>query len=152
MAAPLLYSFQQAREDLAHWTAGFTDADFWATPLADIAPLGFQIRHIAGSVERLMTYLQERQLSDQQIAAMKREKEPGATRDDLFAELEKAVLAAEAVVKAIDPQTWLDRRQVGRKQLPTTVGGLITHIAEHTQRHVGEAIITAKAIRALRRA
>jgi hypothetical protein len=59
-------------------------------------------------------------------------------------------LLAEAVVKAIDPRTWQDARAVGRKQLPTTVGGLITHIAEHTQRHVGEAIITAKLVRLMR--
>jgi hypothetical protein len=33
---------------------------------------------------------------------------------------------------------------VGRKRLPTTVIGLLTHIAEHTQRHVGQAIGAAK--------
>ncbi|MEP6714465.1 MAG: DinB family protein, partial [Terriglobia bacterium] len=35
-------------------------------------------------------------------------------------------------------------RRVGRQQLPTTVIGLLVHIAEHTQRHVGQAISAAK--------
>jgi uncharacterized damage-inducible protein DinB len=51
---------------------------------------------------------------------------------------------AEAVVRAMDPATLGDARTVGRKRLPTTVIGLLTHIAEHTQRHVGQAIVTAK--------
>jgi hypothetical protein len=152
MAAPAIYSFQQAREDLTHWTAGLTNDDFWSTPITGIAPLGFQIRHIGGSLERLATYLQGRQLSDEQLAAMKREQEPGATREELFAGLEKGFAIAESAVKSIDPGAWLEPRTVGRKALPTTAGGLITHMAEHTQRHVGEAIITIKAIKALREA
>jgi serine/threonine protein kinase len=54
---------------------------------------------------------------------------------------------AEAVVRAIDPATLREPRGVGRKQLPTTVIGLLTHIAEHTQRHVGQAISACKWIR-----
>jgi uncharacterized damage-inducible protein DinB len=46
----------------------------------------------------------------------------------------------------MDPATLGDARTVGRKRLPTTVIGLLTHIAEHTQRHVGQAIVTAKAL------
>jgi hypothetical protein len=37
---------------------------------------------------------------------------------------------------------------VGRKKLPTTVIGLIVHLAEHTQRHVGQAVSAAKLARA----
>jgi uncharacterized damage-inducible protein DinB len=39
---------------------------------------------------------------------------------------------------------------IGRKRLPTTLGGLLVHAAEHTQRHVGQAITTAKVILAQR--
>ena len=150
IAAPLLYSLQQAREDLATWTDAFSDEDFWLTPAPDVAPLGFQIRHIAGSVDRLTTYLEGKQLSDEQMATLQREKDPGAPRRELFSALEDSFRRTEAVATAIDPRTWHDPRGIGRKQLPTTVGGLVTHIAEHTQRHVGEAIITAKLVRAAR--
>jgi hypothetical protein len=52
------------------------------------------------------------------------------------------------VVRALNPASLADPRQVGRKRLPTTVIGLLTHIAEHTQRHVGQAISAAKLARA----
>jgi uncharacterized damage-inducible protein DinB len=148
ITAPLLYSLQQAREDLAKWTDALSDEDFWVKPAPDVAPLGFQIRHIAGSIDRLTTYLEGKQLSDEQMADLQGEQEPGATRKELFDAVENSFRRAKAVATAIDPRTWHDPRGIGRKQLPTTVGGLITHMAEHTQRHVGEAIITAKLVRA----
>ena len=37
-------------------------------------------------------------------------------------------------------------RSVGRKALPTTVGGLLVHCADHTQRHTGQAVTTAKLV------
>jgi hypothetical protein len=52
-----------------------------------------------------------------------------------------------AAIRAIDPSTLIESRTVGRKRLPTTVVGLMVHIAEHTQRHVGQAITTAKIVR-----
>jgi hypothetical protein len=55
---------------------------------------------------------------------------------------------AEETIRSIDPATLAEPRAVGRKRLPTTVIGLITHIAEHTQRHLGQAISAAKLARA----
>jgi uncharacterized damage-inducible protein DinB len=37
---------------------------------------------------------------------------------------------------------------VGKKQLPTSVGGLLVHLADHTQRHVGQIVTTAKVLKA----
>ena len=42
------------------------------------------------------------------------------------------------------------QRFVGRKRLPSTIGGLLVHVAEHTQRHVGQMITTAKVVKARR--
>jgi uncharacterized damage-inducible protein DinB len=41
-------------------------------------------------------------------------------------------------------------RGVGRKQLPTSIGGALIHVADHTQRHVGQVVTTAKVLKALR--
>ena len=38
-------------------------------------------------------------------------------------------------------------RTVGRKQLPTTVLGLLFHGAEHCTRHAGQIITTARIVR-----
>ena len=146
LLCPLIYSFQQASEDLRKWTEGLTTEQVWARPHG-LAPLGFQIRHIGGSVERLMTYVFGGQLSEKQMHDLATQMDPGASLDELLAEMERRFAAAEAKVRSIDPATLHQPREVGRKRLPTTVGGLLTHIAEHMQRHVGQAIVTAKIVR-----
>ncbi len=144
--APLLYSFQMAREDLARYTAGLITEQIWATPHG-FGSVGFHLRHIAGATDRLMTYVSGGQLSSDQMAALKSEKELGATREVLLAGIDQAFVSAEAVARALDPTLLAEPRGVGRKQLPTTVIGLLVHIAEHTQRHVGQAISAAKLAR-----
>ncbi len=144
LAAPVLYAFQQAREDLAHHTAGLTPVQLWATPHG-FASVAFHIRHITGSTDRLMTYLQGRELTSAQLSALQAEEhDDGLSRVELLEELDRVFQGAEAVVRSLDPGRLADRRTVGRKHLPTTVIGLLTHIAEHTQRHVGQAIAAAK--------
>jgi uncharacterized damage-inducible protein DinB len=147
LTAPVLYAFQQAREDLATHTEGLTTAAIWATPHA-LGSVGFHLRHIAGSTTRLITYLEGKQLSEAQLAALREENEPGATREQLLADVDAAFRHAESVVRSIDRAKLAEPREVGRKRLPTTVIGLLTHIAEHTQRHVGQAISAAKLTRA----
>jgi uncharacterized damage-inducible protein DinB len=134
LTAPVLYAFIQAREDLARYTENLTTAQLWSSKV------GFHIRHIARSTDRLIMYLKGEQLTPEQLG----EGEPGASREELLAELDSAFNRAEAVIRAIDPATLAEPREVGRKKLPTTVIGLLTHIAEHTQRHVGQAITGAR--------
>ena len=144
LIAPVLYAFQQAREDLARYTAPLTTDQIWTTPFG-LASVGFHIDHIAGSTDRLLTYLVGRQLSPLQLAVLQNEGGPARpSREELLSKLEKTFEAAERVVRSISPDTLAEPRTVGRKHLPTTVIGLLTHIAEHTQRHVGQAISAAK--------
>ncbi len=141
--APVLRSFEQVREDLAKHTAGLTDEQIWARPLG-LAPVGYQLRHIAGSVDRLMTYAMGGGLDAAQMTALREEMTPGASREELLAAVDRALSKAEDQIRAIDPATLSEAREVGRKRLPTTVIGLLIHIAEHTQRHTGQAISAAK--------
>jgi uncharacterized damage-inducible protein DinB len=144
LLAPVLYSFQMAREDLERYTTGLPTQRLWATPHG-LPSVAFHILHIAGSTLRLVTYLQGRELSAAQLDTLAAESSPGAlSRDQLLSAMNLAFRDAEAVIRAIDPSTLADARAVGRKRLPTTVIGLLTHIAEHTQRHVGQAIAAAK--------
>ena len=147
LIAPVLYAFQQAREDLAKHTGGLTADQIWARPFG-LAPVGFHLHHIAGSVDRLTTYLLGSQLSEEQMAALKTEMAPGESLEKLLAEVNDALARAEERIRSIDPTTLAEPRAVGRQQLPTTVIGLLVHIAEHTQRHVGQAIGAAKLARA----
>jgi hypothetical protein len=146
LIAPVLYSFQQAREDLAKHTEGLTDDQTWARPFG-LVPVGFHLRHIAGSVDRLTTYLLERQLNEAQMAALNAEMEPGEPLMQLLVQVNESLAQAEERIKSIHPAILAEPRVVGRQQLPTTVIGLLIHIAEHTQRHVGQAIGAAKLAR-----
>jgi uncharacterized damage-inducible protein DinB len=147
LTVPILYAFQQAREDLEKHTAGLTPGQLWATPHG-FASAGFHIRHIAGSTDRLMTYLQGRELTAAQLEELRAEETPlSITREELLSILNQTLTEAESIIRAIDSATLTDRRTVGRQKLPTTVIGLLTHIAEHTQRHVGQTISASKLAR-----
>ncbi len=142
---PLVYTLTEAREELSAITEKLTTEQIWARPNA-VASIGFHIRHIGGSATRLMTYAEGKQLDEEQMKRMKSEQEPGATREQLLAELDIALNEVESIAKTFEPGQLTVERGVGRKQLPTTVIGLIVHISEHTLRHLGQATTTAKFI------
>ncbi len=146
LVMPLFFSFTQVREDLARHTEGVAEEQLWRN-VGPLASLGFHLRHIAGSVERLTTYLMNEPLLAEQLAFLKEEATPGATLEELLAAIDATLRATEARLRTIDPATIHDPRYIGRKRLPTTVLGLLVHIAEHTQRHLGQAITTAKLVR-----
>ena len=120
-----------------------SDKDIWWSPHGGIAPVGFHLRHISGSVDRLTTYLRGEQLNAAQLAAFRQEQKPGAGLSELMESMEVEFRRTEAVVRALAPPAFDEPRVVGRKKLPTTVAGLIVHISEHTQRHLGQAVLTA---------
>ena len=141
----VLHALQLADEDLRKWCGNLSDAELNAQP-AGAAPVAFHIRHLARSLDRLLTYAEGQNLSEEQMAHLRTELDPGATRDELFAELIAALADGAARVRALARTNLEEARTVGKKRLPTTVGGLLVHVAEHTQRHVGQAIITAKVV------
>ena len=139
----VLHALLLATEDIQRWCGPLTDSQLNARPFG-IAPVAFHLRHIARSLDRLLTYAESAQLSTVQLAALKSEMEEGARKGPLLAEFHHALEDAARRVRAISPVDLESDRQVGRKALPSSVGGLLVHIAEHTQRHVGQAIVTAK--------
>ena len=143
LVAPVFFSFAQVREDLDLHTRGLSEEAVWRR-IGSLPSLGFHLRHIAGSVDRLTAYLMEEPLSAEQLEFLKREADPGASLDDLLAGVDEALARSEAKLRRIDPATIHEPRAIGRKRLPTTVLGLLVHLAEHTQRHLGQAITTAK--------
>lgn len=143
LLTPTLHAYTQAREDLAHWTEALNDEQIWSAPHG-LAPVGFHLRHIAGSVDRLTTYLRAEQLTPTQLQSIQDETNPAGTRSKLLSDVNEALDRSEQIIRSLDTAALLDARTVGRKRLETTVIGLVVHLAEHTQRHVGELIITAK--------
>jgi uncharacterized damage-inducible protein DinB len=147
----VLHALELAAEDIQVWCAGLSDEEMNARPFA-VAPVAFHLRHIARSLDRLLSYAEGTQLDDTQKAALKTELDAGATRAEVMAEFVAGLRAAEARIRAFSPASYNDPRAVGRARLPTTVGGLLVHCADHTQRHVGQAVTTAKVLTGMRKA
>ena len=143
---PVLFSFQQVREDLRKHAGDLTKEQIWHR-IAGLPPLGFHLRHIAGSVDRLVTYLSGEQLAEEQLQFLREEGTAEASLHDLLQALEASLSAAEKRLRSLEACTMYDARYVGRQRLPTTVIGLLVHVAEHTQRHLGQAITTAKLLK-----
>jgi uncharacterized damage-inducible protein DinB len=146
-----IHAFEQAGEDVATWCAELTNAELNATPYG-LPSIAFQMRHIAGSLDRLLSYAEGRPLNQQQLAALKSEGGAELSRETVFEEFAKTLaLSSERVRKlGATAATLQEVRTVGRRNLPTTVVGLLVHVAEHTQRHVGQTITTAKILLAQR--
>lgn len=145
----LLHALQLAEEDVAKWCGELSPEEFNARP-GGVASVAFHVRHIAGSIDRLLTYAEERQLSEEQMTSLKTEMTTSANPKESFVELRKALEDAAARVRALVGADLEAPRTVGRRLLPTSLGGLLVHVAEHTQRHVGQAITTAKMVRPAR--
>lgn len=143
---PVLFSFQQVREDLQRHTADLSDEQVWQRP-EGLPSLGFQLRHIGGSIDRLLTYLAGGQLSPEQLQALRQESVAEGSLKSLLEAVDASLADAEKRLRTLDTRTIYDVRYVGRKKLPTTVVGLLVHLAEHTQRHLGQAITTAKLLK-----
>jgi hypothetical protein len=148
---PVAHSLLQCRLEVRATVPTLSVTAVWATP-AGAASAGYHVRHAIGSLDRLLTYARGEQLSSAQQRALLAEKhadERDDIREVLVAEFDDAVERALAQVRGTDPATLLEPREVGRARLPSTVIGLLFHAAEHTQRHVGQLVTTAKLLLAM---
>jgi DinB superfamily len=142
----ILHAFELSREDVVRWTDGLTEAELHASP-SGLSPIAFHMRHIARSLDRLLTYAEGNQLNSEQLTALKTELDPGISREELLAEFHQGLEQAAVRVRAFASADLEQPRGVGKKQLPTSVGGLLVHLADHTQRHTGQIVTTAKLLR-----
>jgi uncharacterized damage-inducible protein DinB len=134
-------------EEIKDLMKDFPDALLWERP-ADVASPGFHLLHITGVLDRLCTYAKGNQLTEEQLAYLKREAEAQSSVTDLVDALEQQVQRTLAYFSTIDEKGLTEKRSVGRKALPSTVHGLLFHAAEHTMRHLGQLLVTVKIIKA----
>lgn len=154
VARAVVHALELAAEDVARWTSELTEEELHRRPMG-LPSVAWQMRHLARSVDRLLSYAEGRLLSAEQLEALRSEGEHGegesGTVDALRAELRTSMqdgIGRVVALASVNPET---PRSVGRKHLPTTVGGLLVHVADHTQRHTGQLVTTAKLVRAERK-
>jgi hypothetical protein len=142
---PVVHALIQAREDLERLITSVPPEHVWRRP-GGAASIGFHVRHAGGALDRLFTYARGEALSEAQRAALKTEEDPGEPSVPLtavVADVGRIIDAAMDQLRATPREHLLDERKVGRAGLPATVLGLLFHAAEHTTRHVGQALTTA---------
>jgi uncharacterized damage-inducible protein DinB len=145
----VLHALELAGEDVARWCEPLSDSEMFARPTG-LPSIAFQLRHIARSLDRLMSYAEGRRLSEDQLAALASEMSEQGAAADVIAEFRAGLESAKQRIRAVATESLADPRGVGRKMLPTTVAGLLIHCAEHTQRHAGQMVTTAKIVLASR--
>ncbi len=143
---PIAYSLMQVMEELPRIVAGISGAKLWVTP-GGAASIGFHLKHLAGSLDRLYTYARGEKLSNEQFKALDEEK--STDEKDVNESMAKALSQIEKAIQQLreaKAESLHETRFVGRAQLPSTQLALLYHGAEHVQRHVGAIIATAKVL------
>jgi uncharacterized damage-inducible protein DinB len=146
---PVAHALMQAVEDIRRVVTPLGADALWARP-SGAASVGFHVRHATNALDRLFSYARGEALSREQFVFLKAETAPEeqgrATARELVAALEAQVERAIAQLRNTPEARLTDAREVGRAKLPSTVIGLLFHGAEHTQRHAGQTIATARVV------
>lgn len=144
---PVAHAILQARREIEEALATFPSTALWEQPKA-VASVGFHLRHIPGVLDRLFTYARGEQLNEQQLNYLKQEsvEDITITTEALLQRLSEQVETALSQLKETESATLTTRRGVGRKQIPSNIIGLLFHAAEHTMRHTGQLLVTARMV------
>jgi uncharacterized damage-inducible protein DinB len=140
---PAAHALLQARDEIKNALVDFPETAIWSKP-ACVASVAFHLQHIPGVINRLFTYAKGEPLTEEQLKYLSEEgkRQEGITLSSLLQQLENQIESALLQLKATDESQLSDIRFVGRKQIPSTVLGLIFHAAEHTMRHTGQMLVT----------
>ena len=150
---PVAHALVQVREDVERLAREVPPQDAWQRP-GGAASIGFHLRHIGGALDRLFTYARGETLSEAQRAALKIEEISGRSTSSLVAvadDVGRVIDRALDQLRATSPAELATSRRVGRAGLPSTVIGLLFHAAEHSTRHAGQAMTTARILAGTRR-
>ena len=145
---PVAHALLQAREDVERVATNATAEELWQRP-GGAASAGYHLQHLAGSLDRLLTYARGESLTERQRAALAQEGVPDVPASALVSAVVAQIDRALAQVRHTPVESLSEARDVGRARLPSTVLGLLVHAAEHTSRHAGQLITTLKVVRGL---
>jgi uncharacterized damage-inducible protein DinB len=146
---PVAHALVDADEDVRKFLPPLSPEELAARPMGT-ASIAYHVKHAMGSLDRLFTYARGQALDESQMNALAAEKKLDGvafTGPQLADEFSAAVIRAHAQLRATTESDLLAIRAVGRAKLPATTLGLLVHAAEHTARHVGQLVTTARIVR-----
>ena len=145
---PIAHAILQAREEVNLMMIDFPNELIWERP-NNIASVAFHLQHLSGVLDRLFTYANNQILNEEQLEllALESDSTQFLTVKMLLTRFNNQVNKALTQLKNIEEKTLLEPRGIGRKQIPTNQLGLLFHAAEHTQRHVGQLLVTVRMLK-----
>ncbi|WP_346238803.1 DinB family protein [Niabella insulamsoli] len=141
---PVAHALLQAAREIRSMMSGFEASALWQQPAGCASP-GFHLLHIRGVLDRLLTYAENKTLTEDQFIYLKQETDTQtSTHETLVDQCIQQISETVERLKNFKEDDLVLERKVGRAQLPSTVIGLCTHAAEHTMRHVGQLLVTIR--------
>jgi hypothetical protein len=146
---PVAHALLQACQEVNDLMSAFPDTLLWERP-GGVASPGFHLQHLAGVLDRLFTYARNNSLGESQLADLATEGSPVEGQSTVAELLNRFNIQIDKALEQIGEtpeESLLNPRTVGRARLPSNVLGLLFHAAEHTQRHTGQLLVTARILR-----
>lgn len=141
---PVAHALLQARKEVNELLVDFPEDKLWIKP-EGLASVGFHLQHLRGVLDRLFAYARNEALTEEKLTQLREEGIPSTQSiPDLLSAFNQQVDTALGQLRETSADALLMPRGIGRKQIPTTVLGLLFHAAEHTMRHTGQLLVTAK--------
>jgi hypothetical protein len=143
---PVAHAILQAREEVNEGMTGFPEQRLWDRP-AGLASPAFHLQHLSGVLDRLFTYADGGMLSRQQLGDLADEGKGHSGPGTLQQALERFNQQVDKALQQLSrtrEQALTEPRGVGRDRIPSTLIGLLFHAAEHTMRHTGQLLVTAR--------
>lgn len=148
---PAAHALLQSNKEIGDYLKDFPEQLLWQK-LEGRASVGFHIQHMTGVLDRMITYAKGESLTQAQFEYLKNEGDPknGSTLKKVILTFTQQVEKTLQYFRTLSEDTLREPRTVGRKKLPSTVLGLLFHAGEHSQRHVGQLLVTASVLKSLR--
>jgi uncharacterized damage-inducible protein DinB len=148
---PVAHGLLNAKQQFGEALDGLTPVQLGARP-GGIASAAYHVTHAIGSLDRLFTYARGEALSEEQRISLRAESTVDQHPHEASELAEAFALAVEramAQLRSTPDEILTEHRGVGKAKLPSTVLGLLFHGAEHSVRHAGQTVTTAKLVRSL---
>jgi hypothetical protein len=169
---PVAHALLQSRDEVNALMEGFPEEKrspaevLWECP-GGVASPGFHLQHLAGVLDRLLTYARGEGLSPGQLAELAAEGRPtGGGEGETGAGEDSGAMTGGELTRLLQryniqidnallqlagtPELSLTEfRGVGRARIPSTVGGLLFHAAEHSMRHTGQLLVTVRILQSV---
>lgn len=146
---PVAHTLLEVGEEVQIIMEGFPESLLWKKP-SGVASPAFHLQHISGVIDRLCTYARKELLTKEQMHSLSLEgaaENNSLSMQQMIASLNERISLAVEELNTIKAETLTEAREVGRKQIPTTLIGLYFHAAEHSMRHVGQLLVTVKILK-----